>query len=311
MTTERTPPYRILVPLDGSSLAESALAYAAALALPGDEVVLLHVARPADPPRDRRGVILPMTDQDLEQHEDTARQLTANAAAIWGRLLPDVVHLLAFGDPASGIVAAAVQQETDLIVMASHGRGALGRWRYGSVADAVVRHATAPTMVIRPFDADEGFAPAPVYRFVVPLDGTELARQALPVVTRLAQRLHRPVRLLHVEAPVPVATARFGAVTADAAARDAVATAERDAAEDLGEAAKELDLAGVRVQWEIDAGNPAERITANVRHGEVLVLASHGRSGFDRFVLGSVADKLIRTGDAPVIVVRPPFQLDL
>lgn len=307
MTAERTPTYRILVPLDGSSLAESALAYAAALALPGDEVRLLHVASPGEPPRDRRGDVLPMTEQDLEKHEETAKQVTAGAAALWGRLLPNVTHRLVCGDPAGKIVAAA-RDRVDLIVMASHGRGALGRWCFGSVADAVVRHAPVPTMVIRPFDADEGFAPAPVYRFVVPLDGSELARQALPVVERLARRMHRPVRLLHVGVPAPVPVGRFGAAMAESAARDAVATLERDAWHDLSEAATQLDAAGIGVAYEIDAGDPAERIGAHVTHGEVLVLASHGRSGLDRFVLGSVADKLIRQGDAPVIVVHPGMQ---
>ena len=79
--------------------------------------------------------------------------------------------------------------------MTTHGRGALGRWAFGSVADQVTRRSPVPVLVVRPAETVEEAAPA-IQRLVVPLDGSTLAEEAVPVAQSLAQRLNVPVHLL-------------------------------------------------------------------------------------------------------------------
>lgn len=300
----------ILVPLDGSPLADQAIAYAAALGVPAQELHLLHVVPELKPPHDFRGNDLVMTEQDIEKTVEHDGQVTRNSAKIWQKAAPGFVHHLEYGDPAECILHVAKQIGADLIAMASHGRGALGRWRYGSVADRVARAAEVPVLIVRPRDAQEFFGPAHLHRFVVPLDGSDFAAQALPVATELAKRTHRPVHLVRVATePVPV-TAAFGSAVASAAVHDAALATERIAAGEMEQISKLTQTSGVPVTWNVDAGDPFERITSAAHPGDVIVIASHGRSGMRRWMLGSVAEKLIRLAEAPVLIVRTKATAD-
>ena len=148
---------RILVPLDGSQEARAALPYATALATPGTEIILFTVVRAG-------------TDAD-------AARAGLETAAQRLRVAGQTVRIeVAAGDPAGCIVDMAADLLAAMIVMASHGRGALGRLIYGSVADRVAREATMPTMVVRAGQAEPG--PVGITRLVVPLDGSPLAEAA-------------------------------------------------------------------------------------------------------------------------------------
>jgi nucleotide-binding universal stress UspA family protein len=293
---------RIVVPVDGSALADQAIAYAATVARPGDEVTLLHVAPQPEPQQDRYGRPLPMTDDELERLDEQARGVAAHSAQLWKAVLPSPRIVMERGDPAEHILAAG--SDADLIVMASHGRGALGRWRYGSVTDRIARSSNVPVMVIRPQDAYEAFGAAPIHRFVVPLDGSPLAATALPLASRLAKRMHKQLHLVRVTPGTMIPVASMGAPVAESVIKEATVAAEHEAARSLEDVAAGLEREGIATTWDVEAGDAFERITAAAHPGDVIVLASHGRSGIRRWMLGSVAEKLVRIADAPVIVVR-------
>jgi nucleotide-binding universal stress UspA family protein len=267
----------ILVPLDGSDLAEQALPYAQKLAEPGCQLILLEVGQDEDD----LGV--------LERHADSCASLES-----------------AVGDPAEQILRVAKDLNVGLIVMTTHGRGALGRWAFGSVADAVTRTSPVPVFVVRPQAGDSTIAPD-IRRVVVPLDGSPLAEEGLLTATSLAQRLHVPVHLvtaIDVTKLLPIEM--MPTVAFDAALYvETVAQLEADATAWLTQAAGQLQHEGVAATWAILHGSPFRAITDTVKPGDVVVMTSHGRSGAKRWLLGSVAEKLIREGPVPVVLVPP------
>jgi nucleotide-binding universal stress UspA family protein len=306
MTTKSTP--KILVPLDGSTLAEQAIPFAAALAEPDEELVLFHVADGPTPPSDVRGWRLPMTDQDLAKQEDLTRQALAATGERWHDVATRFDVRVGEGDPAREILRAAGEIGAELIVMASHGRGALGRWTFGSVADRVARVSPVPVMIVRAQDASVEVAPASISRFVVPLDGSDLATQALPVAARLAQRTQRPVHLVCAIPPADdllVPTPGFGLPRANEAYRDAVAALEEQANRMLVDNARAVERADIPVTQQLAEGQPFAAIVDATHPGDVIVLTSHGHGGPAWWALGSVAEKLIRHAPGPVVVVRP------
>lgn len=265
----------ILVPLDGSDLAERALPYAEALAAPGCELILLEVG----PAEDEVGA--------LARHGGSCGHLET-----------------AVGDPAEQILQGARAMGVGLIVMTTHGRGSLGRWAFGSVADTVTRTAPVPVMVVRP---RAGAAePDPIMRrVVVPLDGSPLAEQALPTAQALAQQLHVPVHLvtaIDLTSLLPVEI--LPAVAFDASLYDeTLAEVRTDAEAWLEHAAQRLESAGVTATWEVLSGSPFLVIGEAARPGDVIVMTSHGRGGARRWFLGSVAEKLIREALVPIVLV--------
>jgi nucleotide-binding universal stress UspA family protein len=265
----------ILVPLDGSDLAEQALPYAQKLAEPGCQLILLEVGQDEDD--------LSM----LERHADSCARLET-----------------AVGNPAEQILQVAKELNVGLIVMTTHGRGALGRWAFGSVADAVTRISPVPVFVVRPRDRDTEITPV-IQRMVVPLDGSPLAEEALPTALSLAQRLHLPVHLviaIDLTKLLPVEMMPTGVFDASLY-EETVAQLDADATAWLTQTAEQLRQEGVATTWSILHGSPFLAIADAVKPGDVIVMTSHGRSGAKRWLLGSVAEKLIREGPAPVLLV--------
>lgn len=273
-TAPRTGIRPILVPLDGSDLAERALPYAEALAAPGCQLILLEVGQDED------------EFQILDRHADTCAHLET-----------------AVGDPAQQILQVAIQVGAGLIVTTTHGRGALGRWAFGSVADQVARTTPVPVMLIRP---TAGAPPAPaIRRIVAPLDGSPRSELALPIAEAIARQMHAPVHLvtaIDLTRLAPMELMPTAAFNADLY-EEQVHQAQRDAEEWLSEAAAQLRRGGVEVTQSVRPGSPIAVIRETVQPGDVVVLASHGRHGAARLLLGSLAEQLIRDGSAPVVLV--------
>lgn len=181
--------HRILVPLDGSELAELALAPAGLLARRfRAQLWLVSVLVPV-PLESGSSVRLARTavDQAQDYLQDVQRRLEADGLAVRA--------IVRWGDPAGEILATAHESRAVLIAMATHGRGGLGRWMIGSVADRVVRAATIPVLVVpaRAAARQPGF-----HRLLVPLDGSALAEAALPHALLLARTFNATVELLSV-----------------------------------------------------------------------------------------------------------------
>jgi nucleotide-binding universal stress UspA family protein len=264
----------ILVPLDGSDLAERALPYAEALAGPDCQLILLEVGQDEE------------EFQLLDRHAEACAQLETVT-----------------GDPAQQILEVATKLGVGLIVMTTHGRGAIGRWAFGSVADAVSRTSPVPVMIIRP---QEDETPPPlIRRIVLPLDGSPLSESALPVAEALALQLGIGVHLItatDLSQLLPVGLTPAVAFNAEVY-EDAVTQAQQDAEGWLTQAAARLRDGGVEVTQAVRAGTPFPVLQEILQPGDIIVLTSRGRRGAARLVLGSLADQLVREGAAPVVLV--------
>lgn len=295
------PLRRILVPLDGSELATVAIPWARTLATPETEIVLFRsVAEPAPFVELAVASDYPAARVLAHRIKDATDYLTDVATAL-GEIARRVTTGVVAGDAPDAILEAADEHRVDLIIMATHGRGFMGRVVIGSVADRVARAATVPVLVIHPHlgtvptDADSS---ARIDRLVVPLDGSELARQALPVVQALGQRLGVPVHLVRAlptreeiaAHPDPVESGYYEEMIAASA-------------ELLESEARRLRAGGLAVSTGSLIGAPAATILDELGAHDLIVMTSHGRGGVRRWLLGSVAERLIRVGEAPVLLV--------
>jgi nucleotide-binding universal stress UspA family protein len=202
-------------------------------------------------------------------------------------------------DPARAIGAHAAEIGAALVVMGTHGRRGFDRFVLGSVAELVLRRAPCPVLVV---PCVEGADPAALDggRIVVPDDLTDAASRAITEAARLARPLGAELEVVHVveDAYVP---SPYGALAAPRA--DYAALVPRV------EAALEARAAGagVPVRPAVRHGEAAAEIAACAREGgaALIVMASHGRQGLDRVLMGSVAEAVVRRAPCPVLVVRP------
>lgn len=295
---------QIIVPLDGSAMAEQAIPYAAALAGASGSVTFLHVVPLAEPLRGLFGGQIASADDVEAMAQQTGTELMEETAVRWGRLLqtqPDI--LVVAGDPAQATLDAIESRQATMIVLASHGRGMVGRIAFGSVADRLSRSSPVPAVIVHPVAESVDPHAADIRRLVVPLDGSEIAMEALPVVRQIAESTGTPVLLVSavnpsaVMLPSPVGASYYPAELYE------------EIAADMGEAAKETlkggstELGGLSVETKIVEGPAVEAIQSAIEPGDLVVMTSHGRGGFSRWLLGSVSEKLIRSGVAPVVLV--------
>lgn len=286
----------ILVPLDGSTLAERALPWAKAVAgRPHAHITLYQTTGQLagywfDPPTPRL---------DLEAHIEAYLSQQAELLQAQGVACDRVV-----GDEAAGpgIVAAAARQKANMIVMSTHGRSGLRRRLYGSVADYVLRHASVPILLVTAASIDPPMADGHL-RVLLALDGSELAEAALPVVATLGQTVPTTVSLLRVVEPPAYATLGEGAayVAYDPEAERLVAHRYLD------DIAERLRAQGLETHTKVSAGLPAQEILAASRADktDLVALATHGRGGVARMMFGSVAEAVLHGGLSPILLVRP------
>ena len=275
----------VLVPLDGSECAEAALSLAQLI--PSEWIRLVNVRSD-----------LTRLDEIFESaHEGEAYlERVAEPLRRQGR---SVATEVVFGDPRRQIVALAAL--ADLVVMGSRGCGATQAFFLGSVADWVARHAPAPTLIVR---AGEEPAAAHLTRIVVPLDGSKLAEASLPIARRLARDLRLPIHLVRVlDFDVVRASVEAGFEAAQEAAR-AQEEIVRQATAYLDDQARTLRNHDLAATSEVCTGPPAAELLAAARDGDLVVLTTRERGGLARWLLGSVADELVRRAPGPVLLVR-------
>ena len=296
---------RILVPLDGSAVAAQALPYALALAEPDADIVLLRVV----PPLHGLAGQLIVTQHEVQARDEEVAQyeIERESKALKERgmtVSPEVV----LGDPAAQILRVAAERAVGMIAMTTHGRGAVGRFLFGSVADRVARASLVPVCLIRPRPEAVPPIPPAIQRVLVPLDGSDLAAEALPVAAALARRLAIPVHLVCAVDPVsalPVSSGLGGESPMIAAElyEEIERQATADARRTLEAVASQLRNGGVPTTWEVLTGSPLFVIPATTRPGDLLVMTSHGRGGVRRWLVGSVAEKLVREAEVPIVLV--------
>jgi nucleotide-binding universal stress UspA family protein len=269
--------HRILVPLDGNAFAEAALPYAEALAQrTGATVHLVRASLVRHPP-----------PEDTEEARIVARErayLVEQAKRLGAQQLAASVTLQQ-SDPPDAIVGQARQWGADLIIMATHERGPIGRAIFGSTTAAVLDDTPAPVLLVQPGDAPPFAGPQ---RVLLPLDGSSQAEEALPIAQRLALVLAAPVVLVM-------------AVSRDDAAADLPHRAY------LREVAGRLEQAGLTVRVELRGGDAARVIgdVAGATGTTLIAMAMREHKGLRRIVLGSTAEAVLRATELPLTMVRP------
>lgn len=287
--------YRIIVPLDGSARSEQALPFGLVLAdaLRGKTTITQVVPR-LDPPGAPEGGARE-TAKDYLQEIAAAQPTNAGIEAV-----------VLEGEPATEILRLAGKDRQTIIVMSTHGRGGLGRLVFGSVADEVARFGAVSVALVR-----DGIAARPALprTILVPVDGSPLAEQSLPLALDLAKRTGAALVLVRVVLPVWMTAAPGFAPEAAYLSSEQAGEVEQQG---IDEARRHLDLLarrlrdqGARVTWEVRFGRPAEEIVraADTIEPDLILISSHGRSGVRRWALGSVAQEILQRGHAPVLIV--------
>jgi nucleotide-binding universal stress UspA family protein len=309
----------ILVPLDGSPFGEHALPLALGLARrSGAAVQLVHVAAPVEIAYTES---LFITEADLAEriqarlraYLDAVAQRAEAAAGV--RVTPVLLE----GGITEQIRRRAAELPADLVVMTTHGRGPLGRFWLGSVADELLRRLAVPLLLVRPHAGEPDLAAEPpLEHLLVPLDGSELAERMLEPAVALGRLTAADYTLLRVIKPVlPVAPGLGGVagLTLDDKAQGLLERTRavhrqlcREAQSYLDRVAGGLEARGLRVRTRVAVEEqPAVAILNEaVPPGvDAVALETHGRRGLSRLLLGSVADKVIRGAAVPVLVHRP------
>jgi nucleotide-binding universal stress UspA family protein len=191
--------------------------------------------------------------------------------------------------------------------MTTHGRGGWRRAWLGSVADALVRSLEIPLILIRPSEKTTVAQPTNFDQVVVPLDGSPLAEAVLGPVTALARACDSEVTLVQVVRLIPLASDPPLPFPTGYAEKET--QIQRDVAQDyLQDIASRIRESGVKATGQAVIGDGVANTLLDFLHGgraALVAIATHGRGGVRRLVLGSVADKLIRAAEVPVMVVRP------
>ncbi len=298
---------RILVPLDGSKLAEQVLPYVKVIGkLPGSRIELFRAVEssPRDLEDPKHGVYSHSTASGIQSRVEAWLETIAQPMRQEGLT---VTCTAIVGDPAHCIVDEAKKEPSSLIAMTTHGRTGLARWMLGSVTDKVLRTAVNPLLIIRSQDHEADTPEIALKEVIVPLDGSQVAEQVLDNVTPIAVALGLVVTMVRV---IPPEGYYFGYMDYAARYYGDVAPAEdatHQAATYLSKVAEPVREAGVaEVRELLLRGNPATAIIdlAQATPDNLVAMTTHGRSGVRRWLLGSVTDRVVRHSGDPVLVIR-------
>ncbi|HEY8284850.1 MAG TPA: universal stress protein [Chloroflexota bacterium] len=291
----------ILVPLDGSEVAEQALPYACRLARQGGAEVVLLRAAPFAANSGKPSSPLRVTVRDAE---DYLEALWYRLAGEGLRVRTEVLHTA----PARAITFTARREGVDLIIMSTHGYAGVQRFLRDSVAETVLRRTTTPMLFVRASDHPSAPRVDPYSKVLVPLDGTPFAETALTYLQDADWCSAAEIVLLRVVAPTMPA---YGADLSGMAGPIGPGPARFD--KDQEEEARqylaqvgERQLEGRVTAAQVRVGLAAQAIVeaASVPDIEFIVLATHGRTGFDRLAHGSVARHVLHHAPVPVLLLH-------
>ena len=307
---------KVIVPLDGSDLAEQALPYAELVAKSISapvELVQAYDIMPFSGQRVRSPQVIGQLDaggrrRAVEAMEPARQSLEAAGVS---------VNLVAQrGAAADTIVAQAGTDPDALVVMCTHGRGGISRWVMGSVTDKVLHTIPNPMLIVRATVTGPASPSSSVRSVVVPLDGSPLSELAVPHAVNVAGALTATITLLRVTPTEAYYQRQFTAVSPEMGAIPDFepASPQEMAAEDIEivngylqdlSNRMAIDHAHGVVPSHVVEDNVAQSIIALASaEPSLVVMTTHGRSGVGRVVLGSVTDRVIRHSNVPVLVIR-------
>jgi nucleotide-binding universal stress UspA family protein len=286
----------ILVPLDGSSVAERALPFAQTLAKATGARLLLVRAALLEPSSDETA---------LASQAQAMTEARSYLADIVSRLSPTtgVETAVLYGEAAAAVQAVITSRKVDLVVMSSHGHSGLGRWVIGTVTDRLLRRADVPVLVI-PAACATVWPTSRAFRVLVPLDGSALAEEALGPAVDVARALGAEILLLRVIDPVQAVS--VGPSWYLSTAPEPTSTLQ-EAQHYLERTSARLQSAGVTVAVRSAIGTPGLVIAAAAReqHAQLIAMTPHGAAGPSRLMLGRAATSILQHAGVPVLLVRP------
>jgi nucleotide-binding universal stress UspA family protein len=287
---------KVLFPTDGSDGAAAVFDHVLDLADAHDATV--HVVNVADTTRESVTTVRGRVVDALERAgAETVRQAATRASE---RGVPTVTEVVQ-GEPYRTIVDYADTYGVDLVIMPTHGRRGLERFLLGSTTERVVRRSSVPVLTIRP--DDDVTVRYPYRSVLVPTDGSEPAAAALDVGLEVASVASAAVHLLSA-----VDVTNLGI---DVRADIQSASLEAGANEVVAAAAERAQAAGIDPTTAVEFGGSIPGVVRSYvtdNDVDLVVVGTHGRTGFDRYVLGSVAEGLVRTASVPVLTVREPSE---
>jgi nucleotide-binding universal stress UspA family protein len=292
----------MLIPLDGSKVAEQVLPYARYLAktisLP------VEVFQAVDPT-----ALESLANPEQGRYVDTLlNEKRANSAeyleTVGRSFKPGLVaSTVEIGKPEDLILEKAAADPKSLIIMATHGRSGIQRWMLGSVADKVLHGVANDLFLIRATEQGNTEGAATLSKVIVPLDGSPLAEKVLPRIVELGKQMPLEVILMRAYAlPPAIAPNEYAGY-----GQELFDQLETEAKDYLSKKAKELAAQGLsKISSVVDMGYGAEEITALAHKtpDNFIAMCTHGRSGVKRWALGSVADRVVRHSGDPVLIIR-------
>lgn len=304
---------RLLVPLDGSTLAESALPVAARLARAyGGSLTLLQVVETFT----QHGAYLETIIEDEKDEATSYLEKVAKSAELEGIETDIKVHV---GAVAPSIITEAQASHANLVVMCSHGYTGFKRWTLGCVAQKIARHAPIPVLILREGDIFSTLSEEKPVHALVPLDGSPFSEAvfepAVYLVYGLANSLLQAgeVHLLRV-IDLPLSSGRLRSqANLDPHQRE---QAQEEAQAYLSKLIARLDeggLAELNIEATASVENDPDVAEAIVQQAEgrgagtfdLIAMATHGHGGIDHFITGSVTERVLHTTKLPLLVVRP------
>jgi nucleotide-binding universal stress UspA family protein len=291
----------LLVPLDGSKLAEASLPYAVTLCqVLNAAVTLIHIIE-HNAPQEIHGERHLREEKEAEEYlKQVARQFFPPPLGI---RVSTHVHTEEVRNVARSISAHAGEMAPDLIVMCTHGEsGAFNLM--GSIAQQIIGHGKTPILLVQPGEKLLS-APVTLQKFLVALDGDAEHEQGLKTAEELAKYTHASLHLLTV---IPTLGTLSGERAAAGRLLPGATSAMLDMTEEctidyLEEKAAAVRAQGIGSKTTIRRGDPVQQILADSQDEDLIVLGTHGKAGINAFWAGSVAPKIVSQTRLPVLLV--------
>jgi nucleotide-binding universal stress UspA family protein len=293
--------------LDGSTTAEKVLPYARFLAgrlrIPVELTGVIDIAELASHVSAESARFL---DKMIE---DGVRSSETYLKAVAGTFRSDsVICAIDKGRAAEAIIEKAAARKGTLIAMATHGRSGFNRWLLGSVAEKVLRGTNNPLLLVRPTDGAPAQGEAAFNSVIVPLDGSELAESVLPGVVDLAKQLDLGIvlfRAFNIHYGMYAGSDGYYGFDFDQLVEDF----RQEASGYLEKHREAIKKQGIdKISCIVQEGLSADEIISFGRRSpdNLIAMCTHGRSGVQRWVLGSVTETVVRHSGNPVLVLRAP-----
>jgi len=290
---------RVLIPLDGSGLAKQVIPHLLRFITPDQtELLLMTALSSSSHPQTEETADFAMPEAAVTKDHKIYKQLHDITQEL-NQIGFSVMERLLSGEPAESILRLAEETFVDLIAMSTHGRTGLRRALLGSVADEIVCNARPPVFLApATITTQPDSAPRSI---LLPLDGTSLAEAAIPVAQQFAQNTGATLSLIHIIKPDH---SGYGQQHDPASTREHSPTQQTTSY--LERIQLQLQLAGVPSHYQIASGDPAEAIIRAIctENSDLVVMSTHGRSGVERIIHGSVTSQIIGNTTCPLLLIR-------